>query len=83
MVQKLGLVGFVLGLFFASMVHSYLFVVRCFNRSCVHLGFWEIGFVLQKNRLICRGFSTDVEGDFVKLIAYLEKQGWRFVVHSS
>ncbi len=45
---RLGLFGFELGLFFIGIVHSILFVVRCFNITYVHLTFLEIGFVLHK-----------------------------------
>ena len=33
----------------------------CGKESCVGFGLETIGFVLQKNRLICRGVSTTVE----------------------
>jgi hypothetical protein len=41
----LGLIGFV----FIVIVHSYLFVVDCFNRSCVDSLTRKIGFVLHEN----------------------------------
>jgi hypothetical protein len=37
-------------------------VIISFSKGLyVHFAYFEIGFVLHKNRLICRGFSTDVE----------------------
>jgi hypothetical protein len=48
---RLGLIGFV----FIGIVHSYLFIVHCFNRTYVHLSVSEIGFVLHnKSSLVAR-----------------------------
>ena len=45
-------------------VHCSLFIGarRCHCYTYVHFAHVEIGFVLRKKRLICRGVSTSVEG---------------------
>ncbi len=44
-------IGFGLGLFIIGIVHSFLFVVRCFNITYIHFGFLVIGF-----DWVCIGF---------------------------
>jgi len=58
-------IGFELALFWITFVdHCSLFVgisLWCCY-TYVYIAHFEIGFVLQKNRAICRGVSTSVEG---------------------
>jgi hypothetical protein len=54
---KSGLIGFV----FLKAEGGLVFITLCGKEDCVHSGYMEIGFVLHKNELIYRVFSTDVE----------------------
>jgi hypothetical protein len=55
---ELALFGFV----FVGVVHSFLFIVHCHNRTYVHLNIRQIGFVLHKR--CCRGSrNPKLEGE--------------------
>jgi len=79
----LGLFWVCFGFVFEASAETKIFINLFPINGYVGFLFWEIGFVLHKKGQICRGLSTNVEGNFVSREAYLDTKNTKYEARNS